>query len=88
VSDFVYQAQRIFDAYVTKTTMQRGPEYIVPAGLECSICRVDDLSRPWRAYVTKKRTFMRRTGGTSGAIVLQFKDWLLLTREGKVKRFS
>jgi len=84
------EAERLFGV-----TLQRvewpvsGITYRVPAGLEVSVCRADDMDRKWKAHTTRTVSYGKRVAGSSGAIVLLVeRKWLVLTRERNVRDAS
>jgi len=55
--------------------------WLIPAGTTVSVCRVNDSSRKWMPYTTKIDVpFNKNEGGRSGAVVVRYEGWLILTR--------
>lgn len=68
-----------------------GPKYRLKEGATVSICRRDDSRRQWQRH-TMRRTLefhqeyrSETCYGSSGAVILQYGDYLILTRKDATK---
>jgi len=65
----------------------KSSRWYIPAGTGVSVCRVTDSWKRWKAYTTREEVpFNKNEGGRSGAVVVRYRGWLILTRWGKVRK--
>lgn len=63
-----------------------GVTVTIPAGREVSVCKSDDPARAWKPYVLQREVCGWQVGKTmSGAVVVEEKGWLILTRAAGTK---
>lgn len=63
------------------TMPRRTEQWLLPAGLAVSVCRVEDDDRQWRKHTLRRDVFFRQPEqGSSGAIVIREDGWFILSR--------